>query len=109
MELQNMIKLLDKSNQPYEFRTKISTSQSKFKTMMLRSSSCDFSDAHILAKETINFQHTTAPGAAANNVLIKKVLVRNCATFIDCMRKTNNTQEDNAKYIDAGITICNLS
>ena len=68
MEYQKIANLLDdnKSNQPSKFRTKnwveISdesrgtynvNSQFKFKTTMLKSSLCDYSDPHILAKGTI--------------------------------------------------------
>ena len=31
---------------------------------------------------------------------IKKVIFKNYAPFTDCMREINNTQVDNAKYID---------
>ena len=42
-------------------------SQMKFKTSMLNSSLCDYSDASILVKGTITVPNTTAKGAAANN------------------------------------------
>ena len=68
MEYQKIANLLDdnKSNQPSKFRTKNwveindesrgtynVNSQIKFKTTMLKSSLCDYSDAYILVKGTI--------------------------------------------------------
>ena len=41
--------------------------QIKFKTSMLRSSLCDYSDAYILAKGNIAVNNTAAAGAAVNN------------------------------------------
>ena len=67
-EYQKIINLLDNTpNQPSKFRTKNwieinvdscetynTNSQIKFKTSMLRSSSCDYSDAYMLVKGTIS-------------------------------------------------------
>ena len=68
MEYQKIANLLDdnKSNQPSKFRTKNwveindesrgtynVNSQIKFKTTMLKSNLCDYSDAYILVKGTI--------------------------------------------------------
>ena len=67
MEYQKIINLLDNTlNQPTKFRTKNwvkindefcgtyhAYSQIKFKTSMLRSSLCDYSDAYILVSGTI--------------------------------------------------------
>ena len=67
MEYQKIINLLDNTpNQPTKFRTKNwieinddshgmynTNSQIKFKTSMLRSSLCDYSDADILVSGTI--------------------------------------------------------
>ena len=55
---------------------------------MLRCSLCDYSDAYILVK-----------GPATNNT-DKKVISKNCASFTNCISKVNNTQIDNAEYID---------
>ena len=67
MEYQKIANLIDgTSNQPYKFRTKNwveindesrgtynANGQIKFKTTMLKSSLCDYSDAYILVKGTI--------------------------------------------------------
>ena len=54
------------------------------------SSLCDYSDAYILAKETITVLNTAAADANANNVN-KKVIFKNCAPFINCTSELNNT------------------
>ena len=81
MEYQKIINLLDNTpNQPSKFRTKnwveindesIGTYNTnreiKFKTTMLKSSLCDYSDAYILVKGTITVSNTAAADANANN------------------------------------------
>ena len=113
MEYQKIVNLLnDESNKPSKFRTRnwveindeargtySHNKQIKFKTSMLRSSLCDYSDAYILVKGNITVNNTAAEGAAANNT-DKKVIFKNCAPFTNCISKINNTDIDNAKYID---------
>ena len=82
-------------------------SQIRFKTSMLRSSLCDYSDAYILAKETKTVANTAAAGQAANNV-DKKVIFKNCAPFTSCINRINNTQIDDAQYIDVIMPMYNL-
>ena len=41
-------------------------SQIKFKTLMLKSSLCDYSDAYILVKGNITYNNTAAAGTAGN-------------------------------------------
>ena len=79
MEYQKIINLLDNTpNQPTKFRTKNwvetndesrvtynTNNQIRFKTSMLRTSLCDYSDAHILVKGTITVTSTAAAGVAA--------------------------------------------
>ena len=74
---------------------------------MLSSSLCDYSDAYILVKENITVNNTAAEGAAANNAA-KKVIFKNCAPFTNCISKINNTQIDNAEYIDIVMPMYNL-
>ena len=74
---------------------------------MLSSSLCDYSDAYILVKENITVNNTAAEGAAANNAA-KKVIFKNCAPFTNCISKINNTQIDNAQYIDIVMPMYNL-
>ena len=121
MECQKIANLIgDASNQPSKFRTRNwveindesrgaynVNSQIKFKTTMLKSSLCDYSDAYILAKGTISANNTIAAGAAANNTN-RKVIFKNCAPFTNCISEINNTKIDNAKDIDIVMPIYNL-
>ena len=120
MEYQKIANLIDDTpNQPSKFRTRNLVeindesrgaynvnSQIKFKTTMLKSSLCDYSDAYIFVKGTISVNNT-ADGAAANNIN-KKVIFKNCAPFTNCISEINNTQIDNAKDIDIAIPMYNL-
>ena len=115
MEYQKITNLLDNvSNQPSKFKTKnwveinddirgaySPNKKIRFKTAMLRSSLCDYSDAirMYLLKENITVNNTAGAGAAENNVN-KKVIFKNSAPFTSCIGKINNTQMDNAEYID---------
>ena len=49
---------------------------------MLRSSLCDYSDAHILFNETITVAEETT---AATNNPNKKIIFKNCAPFTNCI------------------------
>ena len=124
MEYQKIANLIDDaSNQPSKFRTKNwveindesrgtynVNSQIKFKTTMLKSSLCDYSDAYIPAKRTISVNNTAAAAAAADaaNNTNKKVIFKNCAPFTNCISEINNTQVDNAKDIDIVMPMHNL-
>ena len=122
MEYQKIAILIDDNtlNQPSKFRTRNwieindesrgtynVTSQIKFKTTMLKSSLCDYSDAYILVKGTITVNNTAAQGAAANNTN-KKVIFKNCAPFTNCISEINNMQIDNAKDTDIVMPMYNL-
>ena len=122
MEYQKIANLIDDNtlNQPSKLKTKNCieindesrgaynvNSQIKFKTTMLKSSLCDYSDAYILVKGTITVNNTAAQGAAANNTN-KKVIFKTCAPFTNCISEINNTQIDNAKDIDIVMPMYNL-
>ena len=101
MEYRKIANLLnDASNKPSKFRTRnwvqinddirgaySPNKQIRLKTAMLRSSLCDCSDACILVKGNITVNNT----AAANNTN-KKVIIKNCAPFTNCISKINNSQ-----------------
>ena len=106
-------------NQPSKFRTKnwveindesrgtySTNSQTKFKTSMLRSSLCDYSDAYIAVKGTITVPNIGT--VATQNNRNKEVIYKNCTPFTDWMSEINNTQIDNAKDIDVVMNIYNL-
>ena len=121
MEYKKIANLLnDESSKPSKFRTKnwveinddvrgvcSPNKQIRFKTSMLRSSLCDYSDAYILGKGNISVSNNAADGAAANTTN-KKVIFKNCAPFTNCISKINNTQIDNAEYIDIVMPMHNL-
>ena len=121
MEYQKIANLLDNtSNKPSKFKTKnwveindesrgtcSVNRQVNFKTSVLGSSLCDYSNAYILVNENISVNNTAAAGAAANNTN-KKVVFKNCAPFSDCISKINNIQVDNAKDIDMVMQMYNL-
>ena len=73
---------------------------------MLSSSLCDYSNAYILVSGTITITDVAAGGG--NNS--KQVVFKNFAPFTNCTNESeiNNTQIDNAKYIDVLIPIYNL-
>ena len=50
---------------------------------------------YLLKKETIAVANIAAQGVAANNVN-KKVIIDNCAPFINCISRINNKQVDDA-------------
>ena len=84
-------------------------SQIKFNFSLLRSSLCDYNDAYILISGT-----TTITGVGADDAAKwldernKGVIFKNCAPFTNCISEINNTQTDNAKYIDVVITMYRL-
>ena len=118
MEYQK-ISLLDKTlNQPSKFITKYFVevndesrgtynvdSQIKFKTSMLRSSLCSYSDSYVLVSATITVPNTAAAGANQSN---GKNVIKNCAPFTNCISEINNTQVDNAKDINIVMSMYNL-
>ena len=107
-------------NLPSNFRTKIcveinddshgtynTNSQVKLKTLMLKPSLCDYSDAYIFVRGTISVTNIKNAGVATINNS-KIVVFKSCALFTDCINEINNTQIDNTKYIDAVMLIHNL-
>ena len=121
MEYQKITNLLnDASNKQSKFRTRnwveinddirgaySPNKQIRFKTAMLRSSLCDYSDAYTLVKGNISVNNTAIAGAATN-IVTKKVIFKNCAPFNNCKSKIDNTKIDNAEYIDIVMPVYNL-
>ena len=98
----NWVKINDVSQKTYDENNQI-----RFKTSMLRSSLCDYSGAYILVKGTIAVVNTAAQAAAANNAN-KNSIFKNCALFINCIIRINNTQVDDVHNIDAVMPMYNL-
>ena len=120
MEYQKVANLLDgASNQPSKFRTKNwveindesrgtynVNGQIKFKITMLKSSLCDYSDGYILVKGKTTITGDAGPEPDADNPRTvaqllaarqaderdKSVAFKNCAAFINCISKKNNTK-----------------
>ena len=124
MEYKKIIKLVDDTpNQPTKFQAKHwveindesrvtcnTNSQIKFKTSMLRSSLCNYSDAYILVSGTTTISGKGADDAAKKlDEIHKRVLFKTCAPFTDCISEINNTQIDNTKYIDVVMSMYNLT
>ena len=79
-----------------------------FKTHMLRSNLCDYSDAYILVKGTIT---VTAPEANndANNIRDKRsrpLILKNNAPFVSCIARINGELIEDANDLDIG-SLCN--
>ena len=98
----NGVEVNDESRGTYHVNSQI-----KFKTSMLKSSLCDYSDVYILVKGTITVNNTSAAGADANNTN-RKVIFKNCTPFTNCVSEINNTQIDNAKDLDIVMPTYNL-
>ena len=82
----------------------------RFKTPMLRSSLCDYSDAYILVKGTIT---VTAPRAnnGANNKRDKKnrpLILKNNASFVSCITRINGELIEDADDLDIVMPMYNL-
>ena len=123
MEYQKIANLIDDtSNQPSKFRTKNLVEindesrgaynvniQIKFKTTMLKSGLCDYSDAYILVKGTTTVNGRGADAAARQaDERDKGVAFKNCAPFTNCISEIDNTQVDNAKDIDIVMPMYNV-
>ena len=66
-------------------------SETEFRTLMLRSSLCHYSDAYILLKGTILI---AAQAEKDPNIGNKKVVSKSCASFTDCKSEVNGTEID---------------
>ena len=112
----------DASNQPSKFRARYWVEindesrrtynvniQIKFKTTMLKSSLCDYSEAyiHIKVKVTITGAGDDAAARQADE-RDKGVAFKNCAPFTNCINEIYNILIDNAKDIDIIMLIYNL-
>ena len=113
MEYRKTINLFDKTpNQPSKFKTKnqvettndsqrvyTTNSQIKFKTSLLRSNLCGYSDVYIPVKGIITLPNTAVGDAALNN-RDKNVIFKNHAPFINCTSEIKNTEIYHAKTIN---------
>ena len=102
MEYQEILNWLDDTtNQPFKFKTRNrveitdksrrtykANSYIKFKTSMVKSNLCDYSDSYIHVKANITIPTTAADDATVNNTN-KKVIIKNYALFTNCVSDMN--------------------
>ena len=82
----------------------------RFKTPMLRTNLCDYSDAYILVKGTIT---VTAPGVNnnADNIRDKRnrpLILKNNAPFVSCITRINGKLIEDADDLDIVMSMYNL-
>ena len=120
MKYQKIINLLENTpNYRSKFRTKNCmevndescwiynvNNQIKFKTLILKSRFCDYSDPYILLSTTMTVSNIAAARAAGNNR--KNIITKNWAPVTNCISKKNNTKINNAKDIDIVMSTYNL-
>ena len=115
MEYQKIANLIDHaSNQPSKFETKNwveindesrgtynANSQLKFKTTMLKSSLCDYSNAYILVKGKMTVTGAGDDAAARQaDERDKGVAFKNYTPFTNCISEIKNAQIDNCEDTD---------
>ena len=81
----NLVEINDES------RAKHVSNQIKFKTSMIKSNLCDYSDAYKTVPKTGT--------AAVQNNKNKKAIFKNCAPFTNCMSEINNAHVDDAQVV----------
>ena len=104
LKTKNWVEINDESRGTYD-----TDSQIKFKTTMLKSRLCDYSDAYICVKGKIIIR------GAGNDVVArqaderdKAVAFKNCAPFTICISVINNIEIDNCKDIEIVMPMDNL-
>ena len=80
--------------------------KTRFKTSMLRSDLCDFSDAHIVVKGDITL--TKAENRHFIDVKNRFLTFKSNAPFTNCISKINNVLMDNAEDLDVVMPMYNL-
>ena len=96
------IKINDLSSDQYSVNKNL-----RFKTSILRSGLCEYSDAHVVVKGTTDL----LPAAAAANEsdkTEKNVAFKNNAPFRSCISKVNSILIDNAGDLDIIMPMCTL-
>ena len=76
----------------------------RFKTSMLRSDLCDYSDAYVWVKGKIT---VTNPNDSTN--FNKELILKNNALFISCISKINGELVENVEDLDIVMPMDNLS
>ena len=103
-KINNWVEINDESRGTYNVNSQI-----KFKTAMLKSSLCDYSDAYIHVKGKITITGAGDNEAARRADERKKgVAFKNRAPFTIYISEINNTQIDNCKDTDIIMSMYNL-
>ena len=92
------IEVYDQSGKTYNTNKQI-----RFKTSMLRSDLCDYSDAYIVVKADI-----TVEGANNTDKKNRSLAFKNNAPFISCISKINVVLIENAEDLDIVMPMYNL-
>ena len=80
--------------------------QIRFKTSMLRSDLCDYSDAYIVVKGDITLTKTNGRGII--DIRNRFLAFKNNAPFTNCISKINNVLIDNAEDLDIVMPMYNF-
>ena len=80
--------------------------QIRFKTSMLRSDLCDYSDAYIVVKGDSTLTKTNGRGII--DIKSRFLAFKNNAPFTNCISKINNVLIDNAEDLDVVMPMYNL-
>ena len=92
------VEVSDSSSNQYSVNKNI-----RFRTSMLRSDLCHYSDAYIVVKGTVNVMTN-----ANTDINQKDAAFENNTPFRSCTTKINNTLIDNAEDLDIVLPIYNL-
>ena len=92
------IEFHDQSGETYDTNKQI-----RFKTSILRSDLCDYSDAYIAVKGDI-----TVEGENKRDKKNRPLTFKNNAPFISCISRINSVLTENAEDLDIVIPMCNL-
>ena len=93
------IEIHDQSGETYNTKKQI-----RFKTSMLRSDLCDFSDAYIAVKGIV----TVSADERDRDKMNRQVILKNNAPFISCISKINGALIENAEDLDTVMPMYNL-
>ena len=100
----NWIKINDQSGGVYN-----TSSDIRFRTTMLRSRLCDYSDAYIFVKGRITITGVGGAAVGRADEINKVVIFKICVAFINCKSEINNAEMDNVKDIDTVMSMYNLT
>ena len=102
--IKNWVEINDESRGTYN-----DDKQIRFKTTMLKSSLCEYSDAYIIVKGKITITGA-GPNAAGRQAdeRDKGVAFKNCAPFTACKSNINNIEIDDCQDIDIIMPMYNL-